>query len=101
MRRTTTPSNHLRKISGEWKDILFRQIDLYDPEVIIVCGTDTLQALNGDFGLDLPKPEHMVTRGGAVVDVHRWRGKRIVWAPHPAVRIAPEDWVDAVVEAAR
>lgn len=66
-----------------------------------VCGTDTLQALNGDFGCDLSKLEHTVTRSGAVVDVHIWRGKRIVWAPHPAARIAPEEWMDAVIAAAR
>ena len=39
-------------------------------------------------------------RGGSVVDIHHWRGKRIVWAPHPAARIKPQEWVDAVVEAA-
>lgn len=99
--RTTTSTARLQKIAGEWKDILFQQIDLYDPEVIIVCGTDTLQALNADFGLDLSKPVNAVKRGGAVVDVHRWRGKRLLWAPHPAARIAPQEWVDSVVVAAR
>jgi uracil-DNA glycosylase len=78
-----------------------RQIELYDPEVIIVCGTDTLQALNKDFGLDLSNPARTITRGKAVVDVHHWRGKRIVWAPHPAAHIRPEDWVDAVIAALR
>jgi len=33
--------------------------------------------------------------------IHNWRGKCVAWAPHPAARIAPEEWVDAVVEAAR
>lgn len=41
-----------------------------------------------------------VTRGGAIVDVHNWRGRRIVWAPHPAARITPDEWVDAVVDVA-
>ena len=98
--RTTTPSDHLQKICKEWKDILFRQIELYDPEIIIVCGTDTLQVLNADFGLDLANPLQTVKRGNAVVDVHVWRGKRLLWAPHPAARIAPGDWADAVVAAA-
>ena len=95
--RTTTSTSHLQKICAEWKNILFKQIDLYGPEVIIVCGTDTLQALNGDFGLDLSKPARTVKRGGAVVDVHDWRGKRLLWVPHPAARIPPEEWVDAVI----
>ena len=99
--QSKTPTDHLQKICQEWKDILFRQIELYDPEVLIVCGTDTLQALNADFGLDLSKPSKTFTRGKAVVDVHNWRGKRIVWAPHPAAHIRPEDWVDAVIVALR
>ena len=96
--RTTTPTGRLQKICEEWKGILFRQIDLYDPEVIIVCGTDTLQALNGDFGLDLSKPRDTAKRGKAIVDVHAWRGKRLLWAPHPAAHIPPGEWVDAVIE---
>ena len=91
----------MRKIAANCKDILFKQIALYDPDVLIVCGTDTLQVLDADFGLDLANPLQTVKRGNAVVDVHVWRGKRLLWAPHPAARIAPGDLVDAVVEAAR
>ena len=98
--KTTTSGAHLSKLYQEWKGILFRQIDLYNPEVIIVCVTDTLQCMNQDLGLDLSKPRHSVKRGGAVTDIHEWRGKRLLWAPHPAARIAPGEWVDAVVAAA-
>ena len=97
---TSTSDAHLADLYRDWKDILFKQIDLYAPDVIIVCGTATLQCMNQDIGLDLSKPMRTVTRGGAVVDVHHWRGRRIVWAPHPAARIKPEEWVDAVVAAA-
>lgn len=99
--KTTTSDAHLSKLYRDWKDILFKQIDLYAPDVIIVCGTATLGCLNQDLDLDLSKPSRTVRHGGAVVDIHEWRGKRIVWAPHPAARIPPEEWVDAVVEAAR
>ena len=40
-------------------------------------------------------------RGDSVVDIHSWRGKRIVWAPHPAAHIKPGDWVDSIIEALR
>jgi hypothetical protein len=36
-----------------------------------------------------------------VVDVHAWRGKRLFWAPHPAARIPPGEWVEAVVAAGK
>ena len=57
--------------------------------------------MNRDLGLDLPKPKQTVRRGGSVVDIHPWHGKRIVWAPHPASHIKPEDWVDSVIGARR
>ena len=98
--KTATSDAHLWDLYRDWKDILFKQIDLYAPDVIIVCGTATLQCMNHDLQRDLSKPGQTVTRGGAVVDVHHWRGRRIVWAPHPAARIKPEEWVDAVIEAA-
>ena len=97
---TTTSDAHLAKLYQDWKDILFEQIDLYDPDVIIVCGTDTLQCMNRDLRLDLSKPKRTVKRGKAVVVIHDWRGKRLLWAPHPAARIPPGVWVDAVIAAA-
>ena len=56
--------------------------------------------MNQDLGLDLSKPETTVKRGGAAVDVHAWRGKRLLWAPHPAAHLPPEKWVESVVAAA-
>ncbi len=46
---TTTSDAHLAKLYQDWKNILFEQIDLYDPGVIIVCGTATLQVLSNDM----------------------------------------------------
>ena len=59
-----------------------------------------IQACAIELGHDLSRPESTVKRGGAAVDVHAWRGRRLLWAPHPAARIPPGEWVDAVVEAA-
>lgn len=97
--QTTTSTTWIKKVAGDWKDILFKQIDLYNPDVIIVCGTDTLQVLNGDMGLDLPNPKRTVKQGRSVVDIHTWHGKQLAWAPHPAAHIRPEDWVNSVIKA--
>lgn len=97
--QTTTSTAWLKKVADDWKDILFKQIDLYDPDVIIVCGTDTLQVLNGDMGLDLSNPKRTVKQGKSVVDIHSWRGKRLIWAPHPAAHLPPQDWVNSVIKA--
>ena len=99
--KSTTSDAHLADLYRDWKEILFKQIELYAPDVIIVCGTATLQCMNQDLGLDLSKPKQTVRRGSSVVDIHFWRGKRIVWAPHPAAHIKPEDWVDSIIEALR
>ena len=80
---TTTSDAHLADLYRDWKDILFRQIDLYAPDVIIVCGTATLQCMNRDLGPDLSQPARTIRRGGAVVDVDRWRARRV---PHRRIR---------------
>ena len=97
---TTTSDAHLAKLYQDWKDILFKQIDLYNPDVIIVCGTATLQVLSNDMDLDLSMPTRKIDCGNSDVHVHEWRGKRLLWAPHPAARITPGDWVESVVAAA-
>ncbi len=56
--------------------------------------------MNQDLDLGLSKPRHSVKRGGAVADIYDWRGKHLLWAPHPAAQIPPGEWVDAVIAAA-
>ncbi len=95
----TTSEERLAACYAQWKDVLFEQIDLYDPDILVFG--NTLQCFEPDMGLDLSKPVRTVKNGGSTVDIHVWRGKRILWAPHPAAHIQPEEWVDSVIEAAR
>ena len=44
--KSTTSDAHLAKLYRDWKEILFRQIELYDPDVIIVCGMATLGCMS-------------------------------------------------------
>ncbi len=83
----------------QWKDILFEQIELYDPDILVFG--NTLQCFATDMGIDLSAPVRKIVRGGSTVDIHVWRGKRVLWAPHPAAHVPPEEWVDSVIEAAR
>lgn len=99
--QSTTVSSALLRHYEAWKEILFRQIDLYAPDVMVFCGTTTLQCFAKDMGLDLSSPEHTIASGKSSVDIHKWQEKKVVWAPHPAARISPAEWVDSVVEAIR
>lgn len=83
----------------QWKDILFEQIEFYDPDILVFG--NTLQCFAPDMGIDLSAPVRKIVRGGSTVDIHVWRGKRVLWAPHPAAHVPPEEWVDSVIEAAR
>ena len=96
---TTTSREQLQKIHGEWRDIVLDQIKLADPDLLIFGGT--LDVWAADFGIDLAHPLSHGRSGASVVDVHTWRGKRILYADHPAVHKPPENWVDALLEAAR
>lgn len=99
---TSTPHEHLRQIHREWRDIVLEQIRLADPDVLIFC---TLNLWLEDFDVDIIFPPASVVRGTgsskAVTDIHVWRGKRILWANHPASRVPRANWVDSILEAAR
>ncbi len=96
---TTTSREQLQKIHDEWRDIVLDQIKLADPDLLIFGGT--LDVWAADFGIDLAHPLAHGRNGGTVVDVHSWRGKRVLYADHPAAHKPPENWVDALLEAAR
>ena len=96
---TTTRRERLLKIHGEWRDIVLEQIALADPDLLIFGGT--LDVWAADFGIDLAHPLAHGRSGGTVVDVHSWRGKRVLYADHPAARSSREEWIDAILEAAR
>ena len=96
---TETSRAQLLKIHGEWRDIVLKQIELADPDLLIFGGT--LDVWASDFGIDLARPLAHGRSGGSVVDVHSWRGKRILYAEHPATYKPSKDWIDALLAAAR
>lgn len=95
----TTSNERLSACYAQWKDILFEQIELYDPETLVFG--NTLQCFAPDMGIDLDKPAETVKSGCSTVNIYIWQGRRIVWAPHPAAHIPPADWVDSVTAAVR
>ncbi len=96
---TTTSREQLQKIHGEWRDIVLDQVKLADPDLLIFGGT--LDVWAADFGIDLAHPLAHGRNGGTIVDVHSWRGKRLLYADHPAARTSREEWIDAILDAAR
>ncbi len=83
----------------DWKDILFEQIELYDAEVIVFG--NTFHRVAPDIGVSLDSRVRNVQVGKSSVDVYEWRGKRLLWTPHPAAHLPPEEWVDSVLSAIR
>jgi hypothetical protein len=95
---TITSRGQLLKIHREWRDIVLEQIELADPDLLIFGGT--LDVWAADFGIDLAHPLAHGRNGGSVVDVHSWRGKRVLYAEHPATHKPPKEWIDALLAAA-
>ena len=77
--RSRTDPTTLLNLYESWKSVLFKQIDLYKPDVMIFCGTITLQCFAKDMGLDLSVPEQSFRHGQSVADVHHC-GPRLQFA---------------------
>ena len=95
---TSTSDAQLRKIYGEWRDIVLDQIRLADPNLLIFAGT--LHVWAADLGLDTTRPLRTIVRGACKVDVHEWSGRRVLWTDHPAAYKSRANWIDSILEAA-
>ena len=95
---TSTSDAQLRKIHGEWRDIVLDQIRLADLNLLIFAGT--LRVWAEDLGLDTTRPLHKIVRGTCTVDIHEWCGRRVLWTDHPAVPKPRANWIDSILEAA-
>lgn len=95
-----TPPARLKQLYETWKPFLFRQFDLYEPDVMIFAGT--LQLYAGDMGLDLSRPLRTYKNGDNVVaDVHRWNGRLVIWVNHPNAHEEQAAYVDSILSAVR
>jgi len=86
--KTSTSDSKLRHFYEIWKEILWKQIDLYNPDVIIF-GT-TLQYFKNDFA----QKGHL--RELREHDVWAWNDKLLVSAYHPQRK--GEEYVDNLID---
>lgn len=97
---TSSPSNHLELCYPMWKDIVFEQIDLYEPDIIIFGATfpyfrDDLQITS--------KPIHTES-GKWFADTYLKDNRILVDAYHPSRKggeNGSKDYVTSVVNAIR
>ncbi len=82
----TTDPAILAATAAEDKSFLNRQFSLYEPDVVICCGTDTSDTLHW-LVESVSKPNWMVTRRG--IRFHEFRPRKyVVSFAHPEARVA-------------
>ena len=95
-----TSGDRLLACYSEWRDVLWKQIKLYDPDVLIFAGT--LDVYAKDMGIDLSRSLKTYSyEGTSYVDVYSWNGKGVFYAYHPASFTNQEKYVDLLVDAVR
>lgn len=92
---SATSYRRLCRLTEAWGDIVVRQIKYYEPEVIVVAGSQ--------FGLlkNLLKGISDKCRHVGIAQQYLWDGIPIVYACHPGYRgVDRQVWVDSVIAAA-
>ena len=82
----TTNLEELNKVAAEDRQFLNRQFNLYDPDIVICCGSPTSDTFHSliDFGVE---PAWQMTSRG--VWFHEFKpGKYVVSYAHPEARVA-------------
>ena len=74
---TNSSSTDLYECYENWKKLLFKQIDIYNPDVIIFGGTIA------PFWHDLLSNGITYTHSNGAIDVYSYKGKKMIDAYHP------------------
>ena len=85
--RSTTSDSELRHLYDIWKEILWKQINLYDPDIIIFGATFQLFQNDFDQKDDLKKVNDL--------GVWAWKNKLLLSAYHPQRK--GEEYVDNLI----
>lgn len=88
----SSPNARLTRLYPRWRDLLVRQLTLYDPRIVLPGHTHRWMA--GELGILNKEP--LVKRPTAWVFADG-AGRLIVWAYHPSARIKDRDYVDDIV----
>ena len=94
---TRSSDRVIEKIYCEKKNVILRQIEMMNPDIVIYCAGDTLfdRHIKGDFRLNDLKMEWNDTVS-FYIDAS---GKLIIQADHPSSRAVKADYVNGILDA--
>ena len=90
---SVSPDSRITEAYNNWKDILSRQLRIYDPEIIILGNTYKWVSSLLEIGDIIPIK---VNSAWAYV---RPDGKIVIWAYHPSCRKKDETYIDDILTA--
>ena len=100
--QSSTSSSRLHEVYNDWKDVLFAQIEVYDPDIIIFGGTfgvieeDLDNSDNPFYGLEY------LFKEGATKAYKDKKGRLLLSTYHPSQRtIQREKYVNSIIHLAR
>ena len=94
---TTSNDSHIAKCYNEWKDIIIEQIEVYNPDVIILGGTEKFL----DFRSEFTQAEHYYNEDvNPRLDskIYKWGNRWIISVHHPGYMMNTEVYVDLIID---
>jgi hypothetical protein len=95
---SVSSDGHISKCYMIWKPILFKQISIYNPDVIIFA--NTFKHFKNDMSFGLNKVGSISFDNFNAVDAYKWEGKLLLDVYHPNNRtVSKEVYVNSIIEA--
>jgi len=94
---TTSDDSHIARCYKEWKNIIGKQIEVYNPDVIILGGTEKFL----DFKNEFVQCEHYENTGvNPKLDskIYKWGNRWIISVYHPGYMMSTEVYVDLIID---
>lgn len=101
--QSLTSKSRLNEAYADWKDVVFAQIDAYNPDIVILGGTFDAINDNGGFGEDnSPFGEIQYKAKEAMSKAYTdGYGRLIISTYHPSNRGSREKYVNSIIHLAR
>ncbi len=89
---TVSDNGQLKNDFHHWEDIVRKQIEVYDPQIIILGNTyDIVKDMLAIGDKDMVSSNYFA-------NLYQKDGRKIVWAYHPNARIKDEDYVNGIID---
>ncbi len=94
---TSSDDSHIARCYNIWKDIINEQIEVYNPNVIILGGTEKFLDFKNEF-IQCKHYENKDVNPKIESKIYKWGNRWVISVYHPGYMMSTEVYVDIIID---